>query len=119
MPMPRDLYEKYHISRENQRRGLFEIARGEFGVERRLYPGCFVHVSPSFYIPEMVYVDSDANAARFFKRDQPSALVAREKAGREPDAPLHRDVLDFTGPIIAEGRDNLRVEEDQHGVARH
>jgi hypothetical protein len=47
------LYEKYHASRQDERLGLFESVRAEFGVTRGLYPGCFVHVTPSFVIPEM------------------------------------------------------------------
>jgi SAM-dependent methyltransferase len=73
------LYTKYHTSRNDERRGLFEIARTEFGVERGLYPGCFVHVTPSFCIERMVYVDSDARAAAFFADGAVRALVEREK----------------------------------------
>ncbi|MGC9347630.1 MAG: hypothetical protein ACP5JG_05790 [Anaerolineae bacterium] len=74
-----DLYEKYHTSRDFERRGLFEIAREEFGVGGGLYPGCFVHVTPSFFIERMVYVDSDKRAKRFFEAGEAQALVEREK----------------------------------------
>ena len=45
-----DLYEKYHTSRQDERRGLFEIARDEFAVASGLYPGCFVPKSKA--LPE-------------------------------------------------------------------
>jgi len=74
------LYEKYHASREDERLGLFESVRAEFGVTRGLYPGCFVHVTPSFVIPEMYYVDSDRNANRFFAEGIAAELVERNRA---------------------------------------
>jgi hypothetical protein len=69
------LYEKYHASRQDERLGLFESVRAAFGITRGLYPGCFVHVTPSFVIPEMCYVDSDRNASRFFGEGTARELV--------------------------------------------
>ena len=73
------LYEKYHASRQDERLGLFESVRAEFGVARGLYPGCFVHVTPSFVIPEMYYVDSDRNANTFFSDGTAKELVERNR----------------------------------------
>ena len=63
---PTTTYRKYHIDKADERRGLFEGLVERFGVGRALYPGSFVHVTPSFVIPEVVYVDSDKRAAAFF-----------------------------------------------------
>jgi hypothetical protein len=94
----KNLYDKYHRSRQDERRGLFEIARKEFGLERGLYPGCFVHVTPSFYLPWMVYVDSDVNAARFFRTGLAAELVAKERVyGSEPEIMFYRE--DYREPL--------------------
>ena len=77
---PAALYEKYHRSRNDERRGLFETVRSEFGPESGLYPGCFVHITPSFVFAQMTYVDSDRNAARFFASDAPSKLISENVA---------------------------------------
>lgn len=117
--MPMDLYEKYHTSRQDERRGLFEIARGEFGVERGLYPGCFVHVTPSFYIPEMAYVDSDANAARFFKAGKATALVAREKV-YQGDAQVAFYAADYTDALpLMDGSFDLMVSQYAGPISEH
>jgi hypothetical protein len=78
------LYEKYHTSRQDERVGLFESVRSEFGVRAGLYPGCFVHVAPSFVIPRMYYVDSDRNAHRFFAQGAAQELVAERRVYDEP-----------------------------------
>jgi hypothetical protein len=73
------LYEKYHTSRGDERIGLFESVRSEFGIGAGLYPGCFVHIAPSFVIPEMYYVDSDRNAHEFFTRGVAERIVAERR----------------------------------------
>lgn len=78
------LYEKYHASRKDERLGLFETVRVEFGINRGLYPGCFVHVTPSFVIPNMYYVDSDRNAYRFFARGVAEKVIAERRAYDQP-----------------------------------
>lgn len=78
------LYEKYHTSRSDERRGLFEAVRAEFGGACGLYPGCFVHVTPSFVFPEMHYVDSDRNARRFFTDGSAEDLVERHRSYEAP-----------------------------------
>jgi len=114
-----DLYEKYHTSRSDERRGLFEIARREFGAARGLYPGCFVHVTPSFFIPDMVYVDSIASAARFFRARKASALVAREKvyAG---DAQIAFHPLDYTDPLpLVDASFDLLISQYAGPISEH
>ena len=114
-----DLYEKYHRSRQDERRGLFEIARKEFGLERGLYPGCFVHVTPSFYLPRMVYVDSDANAAQFFRTGLAADLVAREKAYRsEPEITFYGD--DYREPLpVVDASFDLLISQYAGPVSEH
>ena len=75
-----NLYDKYHISRTDERLQLFEILRSELGVESGLYPGCFVHVTPSFVFPRMLYVDSDARARLFFDEGPADSIVRKRKS---------------------------------------
>lgn len=134
-----DLYAKYHTSRDDERRGLFEIARAEFSVMRGIYPGCFVHVAPSFFIERMVYVDSEARAARFFRDGAARALVEQEKVYEADPAFVfyHQDYADalpqenvmadllisqYAGPVSAHCRHYLRpggilIANNSHGDA--
>jgi hypothetical protein len=105
------LYEKYHTSREDERLGLFESVRAEFGVTRGLYPGCFVHLTPSFVIPQMHYVDSDRNASRFFADGFAKQLVDRNRTYDEtPSLEFHR--LDYRQRIpLEDGSVDLLISQ--------
>lgn len=74
------LYSRYYIDRQFERTDLFCQLQETFNIKRALYPGCFVHVSPSFFIPYVVYVDSDKEAKRFFSEiEVVSQLIERNK----------------------------------------
>ena len=106
-----NLYEKYHISRSDERLQLFEILRAELGVESGLYPGCFVHVTPSFVIPRMVYVDSDARARRFFDDESAGTIVQKRKSYIQ-SARIEFVQQDYAKPLpIEEGRIDLLISQ--------
>ena len=60
------LYEKYYTSNGFERADLFEMLVDKFGSKQALYPGSFVHITPSFAIPSVTYVDSDRRCPGFF-----------------------------------------------------
>jgi hypothetical protein len=72
-----DLYRQHHIDKGDERLGLFRGLVERYGVESALYPGSFVHVTPSFVVPTVVYADSDKRAARFFADPEVRTLVLR------------------------------------------
>ena len=117
--MSSDLYAEYHASRQDERRGLFEIARKELGVESGLYPGCFVHIMPSFDIRRMVYVDTDRRAQSFFSTGVGEALVREYKAYREePDIAFH--LQDYMKQLpIDDGSVDLLVSQYAGFVSEH
>jgi hypothetical protein len=67
---PSKLYNHYYIDRKFERLNLFRQLEQKYGGKRVLYPGSFVHVTPSFVYPDVVYVDNDKEANPFF--DNPS-----------------------------------------------
>jgi hypothetical protein len=98
MQAPR-LYEKYHLARDNERLGLFEAVRDEFGCSRGLYPGCFVHVTPSFVIPHMIYVDSDKNAKHFFAESEAVAGLITERRSYDAAPRFEFFAQDYHEPV--------------------
>jgi hypothetical protein len=73
------LYEQYFIDKQDERRQLFSLARDRFSATRGIYPGSFVHITPSFYIPEMAYIDSDRRIDRFFSDEGTVAYIEEQK----------------------------------------
>jgi len=66
---PLALYKKYHTSRDDDRIGLFTALHEKYNIKSALYPGSFVHITPSLVFPKVVYVDSYKKAKPFFAND--------------------------------------------------
>ncbi len=52
------------------RAGLFELIKDVYGCGTVLYPGCSIHITPSFYFQHVVYVDMSETAKEFFQEKQ-------------------------------------------------
>ena len=74
-----DLYEKYFQSRQFERLNLFQIIAEKFKVQRALYAGSFVHITPSFVFPDVIYVDNDKQAKQFFGKPEFFKFIAERK----------------------------------------
>ena len=79
-----DMYKKYFVDNGDERLGLFSLLAEKFSIETGLYPGSFVHITPSFVIPHMVYVDMDKRCESFFKSKNTRAFVDKNKEYEKP-----------------------------------
>ena len=70
-------YKKYEI--QMQRAELFKLISEIYSIKIAIYPGSYIHISPSFYIPEVVYIDNDSNAKKFFSDNSFRKLIEKEK----------------------------------------
>lgn len=59
-------YEKQYVDIQFERAGLFKLIQEKYGGTEVLYPGSSVHITPSFYFPHVVYVDTSPTAVDFF-----------------------------------------------------
>ena len=76
---PLALYNKYYAERDFDRLDLFQELAHRYDVQSSLYPGSFVHISPSFVYPRTVYIDNDKQAKAFFASDFPQTFIAENK----------------------------------------
>ena len=95
---PPKLYQKYYIDKGDERRGLFKALTAQFEIHRGIYPGSFVHITPSFSIREMMYIDSDKRVHRFFHSKSAKEYVEENKEYGGP-ARFTGLQADFTGDI--------------------
>lgn len=79
-----DIYKKYFVDKGDERLGLFRLLVETFGIESGLYPGSFVHITPSLVIPHMVYVDTDKRCEPFFSSEKTRAFVDRNREYEKP-----------------------------------
>ena len=78
MPIPK-LYDDHFVKKSDERTELFRALTETFNIQRGLYPGSFVHITPSFFIPEMVYVDTDKRCPAFYSDNVTLQYVATRK----------------------------------------
>jgi hypothetical protein len=72
-------YKKYYIDRDYEQVDLFRLLKNQYDISKVVYPGSYIHISPSFIFPYVVYIDSDKNAKRFFKSDSLNEIVKDRK----------------------------------------
>lgn len=90
----KEKYNQIYKSIGFERRGLFELLNKEFHSKTVLYPGCMIHVTPSFYFNHVVYVDNSELAQEFFAKSvQVSELINQYKVYKEKSywSFLHKD----------------------------
>ncbi len=61
------IYSKFYIEREYEQVDLYGLLKAKYSVNKVMYPGSYVQVSPSFIFNYVVYIDSDKNAKKFFE----------------------------------------------------
>ena len=66
------LYEKYFVDNQSERPGLFRAIKERYSCTSAVYPGSFIHVTPSLIFENTVYIDSDRRVQKFF--DDPEIL---------------------------------------------
>lgn len=95
------LYQKYFVDKNDERRMLFQKAQELYNPEKGLYPGSFVHITPSFYIKDMTYVDSDKRISRFFTDNKVLSYIELNKIYN--DSPIVNGLQgDFSGKLPIE-----------------
>ena len=84
------LYQKYHIDRKDERLDIFTILAEKYKIRTALYPGSFVHITPSFIIPKVVYVDNYKKTKKFFDNQKVYEFITKNKTYNEkPEVVFH------------------------------
>ena len=93
-----NLYNDYFIKKNDERIELFKILSDIFNIKNGMYPGSFVHITPSFFISQMVYVDTDKRCNKFFSDRLTLDYIIRKKTyNKSPEIHFHH--ADFTNNI--------------------
>jgi hypothetical protein len=77
------LYKQYFVDKADERRVMFEKIATLYHPQKGIYPGSFVHITPSFYIPQMTYIDSDKRISKFFNDDNVTDYIEENKRYKE------------------------------------
>jgi hypothetical protein len=77
------LYKKYHIDKEDERLDIFRILAEKFKIKTALYPGSYVHITPSLVIPKVVYVDDYKKTKQFYNNPALYEFIFQKKQYKE------------------------------------
>lgn len=77
------IYNKLYKDIGFERTDLFEFIKEVFHSEKVLYPGCSMHISPSFIFQHVIYVDKSMDVADFFADNQAvMKIIENNKRGK-------------------------------------
>jgi hypothetical protein len=77
------LYQRFFIDKQDERKQLFMNLSQKYQPSKGLYPGSFVHITPSFFIQDMTYIDMDRRMTTFFKDKHLSSFLQANKCYTE------------------------------------
>ncbi|MCP3105235.1 hypothetical protein LZ198_40835 [Myxococcus sp. K15C18031901] len=95
-----EIYQGFVVDHQLERAGLFAALRERFAaLETVLYPGCFVHLTPSFFFQHVVYVDRNDLARGFFGNKE--GVMRKVRSRQEyPEPPNVRFIgQDYLQPL--------------------
>ena len=59
-------YDEY-MTKVGDRKELYRLIANEYNIRKAVYPGSHIDITPSIFIPEVVYIDSYKGAIQFFE----------------------------------------------------
>ena len=110
-------YHRQYADLGFEREGLFAAAAEWIAPATVVYPGCSVHVTPSFRFAHVVYIDRDPAAAAFFARhDEVMRFINSRKRYPRP-AYVRFIAADYAAPLPElDGRFDLLLSLYAPGV---
>lgn len=100
-------YNEHFVAKDFERLDLFQLLREKYGVKTSIYPGSFVHVTPSFVFPVTTYIETDQRAKQFFEHPGLKAFVKVRKTYAE-DAEIRFYAQDY--------RELIKDEEESYNL---
>lgn len=114
-----NLYENHYTQFHFERAGLFKAMQKRYQCRDVLYPGCSIHITPSFYFPHVVYVDQDEAAAQFFADKSSIAAFVNRHKQYKPSAYISFIQQDYSQPLpLRQGTFDLVLSLFASGIAR-
>jgi hypothetical protein len=114
-----NLYETQYVELNFERAGLFKAIRDQHRCHDVLYPGCSVHITPSLYLPHVVYVDKSEAAAQFFADEKRTLDFLNRHKHYKQSAYIRFIQQDYSQPLpLREGSFDLLLALFADGIAK-
>lgn len=89
-------YNSFYPALNFERAGLFKLIKDEYDCSTVLYPGCSIHVTPSFYFQHVVYVDISETAKDFFQDNENILSIVNSNKNYKQSAYIQFIHSDYT-----------------------
>jgi hypothetical protein len=112
------LYEKNHLTKNDERLGLFQTLNSNYLIKKVLYPGSYAHITPIFVFPEVVFNDVYKKLQNFYDSDEIKEYVntRKEYSGGATYSYIHSD---YKKPLpIKEGEFDLLISQYAGFISR-
>ncbi len=76
-------YKMYYLGKYDHLIHMFQLLAQTYEIEKVLYPGSFIHLSPSYSFSDVIYVDSYAGNDSFFEDDYVNKYLNLHKFYKE------------------------------------
>lgn len=105
-------YNHFFASRSFERADLIQKIVEQYDIQSGLYPGSYTHVTPSFFIPHMVYVDADPKAKKIFSDMDAVQDFIRERKQYPQEAAIAFYGQSYADPIpVGKGQFDLLISQ--------
>jgi len=102
------------------RSGLFELIKNKYGCGTVLYPGCSIHLTPSFHFQHVVYVDISEKAKMFFQDTQSIIGIINSNKKYKQSAYIQFIHSDFTKDLpLRENNYDLLIAIYAGGISKY
>lgn len=116
---PLDLYQEHFVDKDFERLDLFRLLRGKFAIRSAIYPGSFVHVTPSFVFSDTAYVEMDKRARKYFEHSELKEFVSSRK-DYSGEAKIRYYAQDYQNEIEGEDeRYDLLISQYAGFISKH
>jgi len=94
-----ELYQKQYVEIKFERTSLFKALTERYGCNEALYPGSSLHITPSLFIPHVVYIDQNPTAMKFFSDMESIQAYVNRKKHYKRRAYIRFIAQDYTIPL--------------------
>ena len=74
-----DIFKKYHIDKDYENLGLFQRLKREYSINKVLYPGSYVHITPIFVFPKVIFNDIYKKLILFYESKEILDYIKKRK----------------------------------------
>lgn len=103
-------YNKYFTKNQFTRLNLFEKLKSNYNLNKVLYLGSYIHITPSLVFPEVVYVDSYKKTKKLL--EEPTVPKFIEKNKLYPENSKFKYIQeDYTKPLCIKNDFDLLISQ--------